>query len=49
MYLKKLGCIIFARSNSKRLKKKIFKEIESLPLILVVYLRTKKVFPKKKL
>tara|TARA_B100000401_G_scaffold96724_1_gene62130 strand:+ start:196 stop:891 length:696 start_codon:yes stop_codon:yes gene_type:complete len=49
MYLKKLGCIIFARSNSKRLKKKIFKEIESLPLILVVYLRTKKVFPKKKI
>lgn len=49
MYLKKLGCIIFARSNSKRLNKKILQKIENIPLVLIVYLRAKKVFSQKKI
>ena len=49
MYLKKLGCIIFARSNSKRLNEKVLKEINGIPLILIVYSRVKKIFPKEKI
>ena len=49
MYLKKLGCIIFARSNSKRLNKKVLKQINGIPLFLIVYSRVKKIFPEKKI
>lgn len=49
MKLKNLGCIIFARSNSKRLKKKVLREIGNIPLILIVFSRVRKVFPKNKI
>jgi|TARA_B110000483_G_C17992342_1_gene464023 spore coat polysaccharide biosynthesis protein SpsF len=49
MKLKNLGCIIFARSNSKRLKKKVLREIGNTPLVLIVYSRVRKVFPKNKI
>ena len=49
MKLKNLGCIIFARSNSKRLKKKVLREIGGIPLVLIVFSRVRKVFPKNKI
>ena len=43
---KKLGCIIFARYDSKRLKGKVLKNICNKPLLEIIYLRSTKVFSK---
>ena len=47
--INKLGCIIFARLASKRLKNKALLEINNVPLILIIYKRVLKIFPKKKI
>ena len=43
---KKLGCIIFARYDSKRLKGKVLKNVCNKPLLEIIYLRLTKVFSK---
>ena len=48
MSLSQFGCIIFARTNSRRLKGKILLEFNQIPLIKIIYLRALKVFSKNK-
>tara|TARA_B100001109_G_C18797197_1_gene443056 strand:+ start:100 stop:792 length:693 start_codon:yes stop_codon:yes gene_type:complete len=43
---RKLGCIIFARYNSRRLRGKVLKNICNKPLLEIIYLRLTKVFSK---
>ena len=43
---KKLGCIIFARYDSKRLRGKVLKNVCNKPLLEIIYLRLTKVFSK---
>jgi spore coat polysaccharide biosynthesis protein SpsF len=47
--LNQIGCLIFARFNSKRLLGKCLKNIGKKTLLEIVYLRCKLVFPKKRI
>ena len=43
----KLGCLIFARSNSRRLPRKTMYKINNIPIIQIIYMRACKVFPEE--
>jgi spore coat polysaccharide biosynthesis protein SpsF len=45
----KIGCLIFARYNSKRLRGKVLKKIGKKTLLEIIYLRSRLVFSKKKI